>query len=312
VCLLRWWSDSRRQRARIRWEMPPSTTMTGRIFTPITSPTSPSRTFPRSPRCSARIRWTPASLHRSHHRPRRRGRFRDPHAAAQESGGHRRHRECVGRRAIGVRGEAVLVARGHEQDWSQRSAVDADRRRQRLHRAARRHRTRRRSAGLRSGREVDLTSTSTVRIDSGWDGDGIGWHEITAVGSGASLANSPVPAQSVSDTLLRNPNDLLFAGPTRGDLACGSGCRRLQLCGGTKDPGRRCGRARAEQTVERLQSGWSAAGMSLSASACSRSCSRCCSARVTRSCPGTARPSWRPTWSGDADGCATLSPSVRR
>lgn len=55
---------------------------------------------------------------------------------------------------------------------------------------------------------VDLTSTSTVRIDSGWDGGGIGWHEITAVGSGVSLANSPVPAQSVSDTLLRYPNDL--------------------------------------------------------------------------------------------------------
>lgn len=48
-----------------------------------------------------------------------------------------------------------------------------------------------------------------MRIDSGWDGDGIGWHEITAVGSGVSLANSPVPAQSVSDTLLRYPNDLL-------------------------------------------------------------------------------------------------------
>jgi len=56
---------------------------------------------------------------------------------------------------------------------------------------------------------VDLTERSVVTIDDGFDGDGIGWHEITAVGSGVSLENSPVPAQSVSGTLLRYPNDLL-------------------------------------------------------------------------------------------------------
>lgn len=56
---------------------------------------------------------------------------------------------------------------------------------------------------------VDLTAPSTVSIEDRWDGDGIGWHEITAVGRGVSLKDSPVPEQSVSDTLLRYPNDLL-------------------------------------------------------------------------------------------------------
>ncbi|MDQ6648760.1 MAG: High-affinity nickel-transporter [Actinomycetota bacterium] len=56
---------------------------------------------------------------------------------------------------------------------------------------------------------VDLTRSATVSLDAGWDGDGIGWHEITAVGSGVSLQNSPVPAASISDALLRYPNDLL-------------------------------------------------------------------------------------------------------
>jgi ABC-type nickel/cobalt efflux system permease component RcnA len=56
---------------------------------------------------------------------------------------------------------------------------------------------------------VDLSHPSTVAIDDEWDGAGIGWHELTAVGNGVSLRNSPVPAKSVSDALWHYPNDLL-------------------------------------------------------------------------------------------------------
>ncbi|BEP12938.1 hypothetical protein acdb102_12490 [Acidothermaceae bacterium B102] len=56
---------------------------------------------------------------------------------------------------------------------------------------------------------ADLSSGATVALDDNWDGDGVGWHEITAVGTGVSLNNSPVPATSISDTLLKYPNDLL-------------------------------------------------------------------------------------------------------
>ena len=56
---------------------------------------------------------------------------------------------------------------------------------------------------------VDLSHPATVRIDDEWDGAGIGWHELTAVGTGISLRNSPVPATSISDALRRYPNDLL-------------------------------------------------------------------------------------------------------
>ena len=70
--------------------------------------------------------------------------------------------------------------------------------------------------GLSTGRLVcrltataDLTGPATVTIDDPWDGAGIGWHELTAVGSGVALRNSPVPATSVSDELRRYPNDLL-------------------------------------------------------------------------------------------------------
>ena len=56
---------------------------------------------------------------------------------------------------------------------------------------------------------VDLSNKATVRVDSPWDGDGIGWHEITAVATGVSLQGSPFPARSVSDELRRYPNNLL-------------------------------------------------------------------------------------------------------
>ncbi len=70
--------------------------------------------------------------------------------------------------------------------------------------------------GLRVGRLVcqlgapaELTRPGTLSVDDQWDSGGIGWHEITAVGHGVLLHNSPFPATSVSDELLRYPNNLL-------------------------------------------------------------------------------------------------------
>lgn len=54
-----------------------------------------------------------------------------------------------------------------------------------------------------------LTSAADIDVESTWDDDGIGWHEITAVGHGISLKNSPFPAESVSDALRAYPQDLL-------------------------------------------------------------------------------------------------------
>jgi ABC-type nickel/cobalt efflux system permease component RcnA len=57
--------------------------------------------------------------------------------------------------------------------------------------------------------KADLSSGARVALSDGWDGAGIGWHEITAVAAGVSLKDSPVPATSISDQLRRYPNDLL-------------------------------------------------------------------------------------------------------
>lgn len=57
--------------------------------------------------------------------------------------------------------------------------------------------------------DVDLTSKAQVRFENLWDDDGIGWHEITAVGDAVSLDRSPFPAKSISDELRRYPGDLL-------------------------------------------------------------------------------------------------------
>ena len=56
---------------------------------------------------------------------------------------------------------------------------------------------------------ADLAHPATVAFEDHWDSGGIGWHEITAAGSGVSLQNSVFPANSVSDELVRYPNDLL-------------------------------------------------------------------------------------------------------
>lgn len=56
---------------------------------------------------------------------------------------------------------------------------------------------------------VDLSSKAQVRFENLWDDDGIGWHEITAVGDAVSFDRSPFPAKSISDELRRYPGDLL-------------------------------------------------------------------------------------------------------
>lgn len=72
------------------------------------------------------------------------------------------------------------------------------------------------AGGLKNGRlECELSAPtrlqqdSTVSIDSVWDDDGIGWHEITAVGVDVSLVKSPFPAATISKELRAYPNDLL-------------------------------------------------------------------------------------------------------
>lgn len=54
-----------------------------------------------------------------------------------------------------------------------------------------------------------LDVESTVDIDNGYRSDRIGWREMTAVGHGVGLVDSPLPATSVSDGLRAYPQDLL-------------------------------------------------------------------------------------------------------
>lgn len=54
-----------------------------------------------------------------------------------------------------------------------------------------------------------LAGQATLTVNSNWDSAGIGWHEITAVGDGVTLRQSPFPAHSVSDELRAYPNDML-------------------------------------------------------------------------------------------------------
>jgi nickel/cobalt exporter len=54
-----------------------------------------------------------------------------------------------------------------------------------------------------------LSGSGELAFDDEWDGQGIGWHEVTAIGTGVSVKNSPFPAASISDELRKYPNDLL-------------------------------------------------------------------------------------------------------
>jgi len=72
------------------------------------------------------------------------------------------------------------------------------------------------AAGLQTSRLTCRMNASTgspqassVAFRDDFDGAGVGWHEVTAVASGVALVDSPLPAKSISQTLLRYPNDLL-------------------------------------------------------------------------------------------------------
>ncbi len=70
------------------------------------------------------------------------------------------------------------------------------------------------SAGLSTSRfsctlTAPVSSPSTVDVVNGYRADRIGWRELTAVGHGVHLVDSPIPAQSVSGGLTAYPQDLL-------------------------------------------------------------------------------------------------------
>ena len=72
------------------------------------------------------------------------------------------------------------------------------------------------AAGLHTSRltcrltaRVRIDSRSTVDFGDGFEGDRIGWHEITANAVGVHLSRSPVPQKTVSDELRHYPNGLL-------------------------------------------------------------------------------------------------------
>ncbi|MEC4019129.1 nickel/cobalt transporter [Streptomyces sp. H27-D2] len=71
-------------------------------------------------------------------------------------------------------------------------------------------------AGLTSSRlhceltaPADLEAPATVVLADDYDGRRIGWHEMTARGTGVELRSPPLPTTSVSDELRRYPQDLL-------------------------------------------------------------------------------------------------------
>jgi nickel/cobalt exporter len=72
------------------------------------------------------------------------------------------------------------------------------------------------AAGLQTSRLIctlsapaELGSAATLEVDNRFRSDRIGWREMTAVGHGVRLIDSPLPAASVSDNLRAYPKDLL-------------------------------------------------------------------------------------------------------
>ena len=94
---------------------------------------------------------------------------------------------------------------------------------------------------------ADLSAGATVALHDNWDGDGIGWHEITAVGTGVSLKNSPVPATSISDDPARVPQRpaVLAARRAVDHPRRDAGRGQLDLRQGQEPAGRRLRRPRA-------------------------------------------------------------------
>ena len=71
-------------------------------------------------------------------------------------------------------------------------------------------------AGLPTGRlecvftaEISVTSRTSIVLVDRFEGDRVGWHEITAVGEGTTLVDSPLPTISPTDGLRTYPTDLL-------------------------------------------------------------------------------------------------------
>ena len=56
---------------------------------------------------------------------------------------------------------------------------------------------------------ADLTVKRTVTFSDAYQPDRVGWHEITAIGDGARIVDSPVPQNSITDKLRNYPIDLL-------------------------------------------------------------------------------------------------------
>jgi len=72
------------------------------------------------------------------------------------------------------------------------------------------------AAGLTTSRlecrlvaDVDFTQPRDIQFLERFELNRVGWREITAVGDGVQLVNSPVPTQSISDGLRNYPVDLL-------------------------------------------------------------------------------------------------------
>ncbi|SES30895.1 nickel transporter [Streptomyces qinglanensis] len=71
-------------------------------------------------------------------------------------------------------------------------------------------------AGLRTSRlhcgltgPADLSSPARVEVTDSFAGTSVGWHEMTAEGSGVRLSSSPLPTSSATDELRHYPADLL-------------------------------------------------------------------------------------------------------
>ncbi|MFE9385237.1 nickel/cobalt transporter [Streptomyces sp. NPDC007025] len=71
-------------------------------------------------------------------------------------------------------------------------------------------------AGLRTSRlhcdltgPADLSSPARVEVTDSFAGKSVGWHEMTAEGSGVRLSSSPLPTSSATDELRHYPADLL-------------------------------------------------------------------------------------------------------
>jgi nickel/cobalt transporter (NicO) family protein len=56
---------------------------------------------------------------------------------------------------------------------------------------------------------TDLATDATLRVENRYLADRIGWREMTAVGDGVGLVDSPLPTKSVSNELRDYPQDLL-------------------------------------------------------------------------------------------------------